>query len=167
MSDAGAFEEVEIHGHIIDSLLLPKVLDVILTRGGSYVIKDIKIGQRGTDPSHARVEVRAPTANRLHEILNIIHDHGAIPVHVADCETVPADVAGAFPEGFYCSSNFRTQVRLGGERDACLLRGGAREQERRFCRGGVRRSRRRCWGLRGRCRSGDLLRGAASAAGPG
>jgi lysine-ketoglutarate reductase/saccharopine dehydrogenase-like protein (TIGR00300 family) len=112
---ADAFEEVQLHGHIIDSLLLPKVLDTILTRGGSYVIKDMKIGQRGSDPSHASIEVRAPTADRLHEILEIIHDHGAIPVHVADCQAVPADMNGAFPEGFYCSTNFRTQVRLGGE----------------------------------------------------
>ena len=57
----GLVEEVELHGHIIDSLLLPKVLDEILTRGGTYVIKDIRIGQRQTDPSHARIEVRAPT----------------------------------------------------------------------------------------------------------
>jgi lysine-ketoglutarate reductase/saccharopine dehydrogenase-like protein (TIGR00300 family) len=108
-------EEVELHGHIIDSLLLPKVLDTILARGGSYVIKDIKIGQRQADPSHARVEVRAPTAEQLEELLDIIHDHGAVPVHVANCQTVAADIDGAFPDGFYCTTNFRTQVRLAGE----------------------------------------------------
>ena len=41
-------EEVELQGHILDSLLLPKVLDEILTRGGSYEMKDIRIGQRQT-----------------------------------------------------------------------------------------------------------------------
>lgn len=112
---ADVFEEVQLQGHIIDSLLLPKVLDTILTHGGSYVIKDMKIGQKAADPSHARIEVRATGADRLHEILALIHDHGAVPVHAADCQAVPADMAGAFPEGFYCSTNFRTQVRLGGE----------------------------------------------------
>ena len=52
-------EEVEIRGHIIDSLLLPKVLDEILTRGGAFTIKDIRIGQSQDDPSQARIEVRA------------------------------------------------------------------------------------------------------------
>ena len=66
---ADAFEEVQLQGHIIDSLLLPKVLDTILTRGGTYVIKDIDIGQRGTDPSLARIEVRADSPQRLQEIL--------------------------------------------------------------------------------------------------
>ena len=44
-------EEVELQGHIIDSLLLPKVLDEILTRGGSYVIKEFRIGRRQLDTS--------------------------------------------------------------------------------------------------------------------
>jgi lysine-ketoglutarate reductase/saccharopine dehydrogenase-like protein (TIGR00300 family) len=112
---AEVFEEVQLQGHIIDSLLLPKVLDTILTHGGTYVIKDIKIGQRGSDPSHAKIEVRAPTADRLHEILGLIHDHGAVPFHMADCATVAADLDGAFPDGFYCTTNFRTQVRVGGQ----------------------------------------------------
>ncbi len=115
MAQKDPFEVVEIHGHIIDSLLLPKVLDTIITHGGSYVIKDIKIGQRQQDPSHARFEVHAPTLERLDEILSIIHDHGAVPIHVADCQIEIADMAGAFPDGFYCSTNFRTQVRLQGE----------------------------------------------------
>jgi lysine-ketoglutarate reductase/saccharopine dehydrogenase-like protein (TIGR00300 family) len=108
-------EEVELQGHIIDSLILPKVLDEILTHGGSYVIKDIRVGQRQTDGSAARIEVRADSAEKLHRILDAIHDHGAVPTHVADCRATPADVAGAFPEGFYSTTNFRTQVRLGGE----------------------------------------------------
>jgi lysine-ketoglutarate reductase/saccharopine dehydrogenase-like protein (TIGR00300 family) len=115
MSQKAFVEEVELNGHIIDSLLLPKVLDTILTHGGAYVIKDIKIGQRQEDSSHARVEVRAPTAELLEELLDIIHDHGAVPTHAADCETAAADMNGAFPEGFYCTTNFRTQVRLAGE----------------------------------------------------
>jgi lysine-ketoglutarate reductase/saccharopine dehydrogenase-like protein (TIGR00300 family) len=114
-SKQGFVEEVEIQGHIIDSLILPKVLDEILTHGGSYVIKDIRIGQRQSDPSHARIEVRAESSEQLHDILDAIHDHGAAPVNVRDCQTVAADMDGAFPEHFYSTTNYRTQVRLGGE----------------------------------------------------
>src|SRR3954451_19730937 len=91
--------EVELQGHIIDSLLLPKVLDEILTHGGSYVLKDIHIGQRQTDNSHARIEARAPSGDALREILDAIHDHGAVPVGSGDCVTTAADMDGAFPEG--------------------------------------------------------------------
>src|SRR5436309_9423059 len=108
-------EEVEIQGHIIDSLLLPKVLDEILTHGGSYVIKDIRIGQRQEDASFARIEVRAPSPEKLHELLDAIHDHGAVSTTPRDCTTVPADMDGAFPENFYSTTNYRTQIRLKGE----------------------------------------------------
>ena len=111
----GFVEEVELHGHIIDSLLLPKVLDEILTHGGSYVLKDIRIGQRQDDTSYARIEVRAPNAEALRDVLDAIHDHGAVPVTDQDCTTAEADMDGAFPEGFYSTTNYRTQIRLGGE----------------------------------------------------
>jgi lysine-ketoglutarate reductase/saccharopine dehydrogenase-like protein (TIGR00300 family) len=114
-SSAGHVEEVELQGHIIDSLLLPKVLDEILTHGGTYVLKDIRVGQRQSDTSHARIEVRAPTAQALQEILDVIHDHGAVPAAALDCTVVAADMDGAFPDGFYSTTNYRTQVRLGGD----------------------------------------------------
>jgi lysine-ketoglutarate reductase/saccharopine dehydrogenase-like protein (TIGR00300 family) len=108
-------EEIELVGHIIDSLILPKVLDEILTRGGSYVIKEIKLGERQADPSYARLELRAPSAQLLEDILNAIHDHGAVPVASRNCAYEAADMEGAFPDGFYSTTNYRTQVRLAGE----------------------------------------------------
>src|SRR5438477_10701715 len=85
-------EEVELQGHIIDSLLLPKVLDEILKRGGRFVIKEIQLGQRQVDPSFARVEIRADRAEQLDEILDAIHDHGAISTTDRDCAYEPADM---------------------------------------------------------------------------
>jgi lysine-ketoglutarate reductase/saccharopine dehydrogenase-like protein (TIGR00300 family) len=108
-------EEVELHGHILDSLLLPKVLDEILRQGAHYVIKDIQVGQRQTDTSRARIEVRARTDEQLREVLGSIHDHGAVPVSDQDCTVVEADMDAAFPEGFYSTTNYRTQVRLNEE----------------------------------------------------
>ncbi len=108
-------EEVELQGHIIDSLLLPKVLDEILTHGGTYVLKDIRVGQSQSDGSYARIEVRAPSAAVLREVLDAIHDHGAVPLNEEDCVSVIADLDGAFPESFYSTTSFRTQVRINGE----------------------------------------------------
>lgn len=111
----GFVEEVEIQGHIIDSLLLPKVLDEILTHGGTYTIREIRVGQHQTDPSYARIEVRAPSGEVLEEILGDIHDHGAVSTTAQDCTIVPADMDAAFPEGFYSTTNYRTQIRIRGE----------------------------------------------------
>jgi lysine-ketoglutarate reductase/saccharopine dehydrogenase-like protein (TIGR00300 family) len=112
---ADHFEDVEIVGHIIDSLILPKVLDTITASGGAFRIKRITVGQARNDPSYALVEVRANSAERLAGILAQIADHGAVPTTTRDCRLAEADIDGAFPEGFYSSTNQRTEIRLGDE----------------------------------------------------
>lgn len=108
-------EVVELRGHIIDSLLLPKVLDTIAERGGRYRIKDISIGQTRKDQSVAVIEVFAPDDEVLEDILAQIGDHGAVPVHTQDCQLTPADIAGTFPEHYYSTTNQRTQIRIDHE----------------------------------------------------
>ena len=108
-------EEIELQGHIIDSLLLPKVLDEILTRGGTYVLKEIKLGKRQIDPSYTRIEITGDSQQQLDDILRAVHEHGAIPTEQRDCEFELADMGGAFPERFYSTTNYRTQVRLGAD----------------------------------------------------
>ncbi|MCI0360942.1 MAG: TIGR00300 family protein [Planctomycetaceae bacterium] len=110
----GFVERVELSGHIIDSLLLPKVLDHITAAGGRFEIEQITVGQAQRDPSFAVIAVHAPSADRLQQILADIADHGAVPVDSQDARLVAADIAGAFPEGFYSTTNQRTEVRLAG-----------------------------------------------------
>ncbi len=106
--------KVEVRGHIIDSLILPKILDYITSAGGSFKILQIDVGQGRHDPSYALVDVHADDQQRLNEILNVISDHGATPVDNHDCRLVAADIAGAFPDSFYSTTNQRTEVRLDG-----------------------------------------------------
>src|SRR5512140_1048184 len=105
-------EDVELSGHIIDSLLLPKVLDEITGLGGEYQSQDIRIGHNRNDPSSVRLTVTAPTPQCLETILTAIGQHGAVPVDHQDCRLEPADMDGAFPEGFYATTNEPTEIRL-------------------------------------------------------
>jgi lysine-ketoglutarate reductase/saccharopine dehydrogenase-like protein (TIGR00300 family) len=107
-------EDVQVSGHIIDSLILPKILDLITAAGGAFKIKQITIGQARFDPSYALIEVQAPSSQLLGEILGQIGAHGAVPTAQQDCQLQNADMAGAFPEGFYSTTNQRTEVRVGG-----------------------------------------------------
>ncbi len=108
-------EEIEISGHIIDSLLLPKILDEITALGGEFEILDIAVGHRRRDPSYARLSVSAGDRRVLDEILDTVNQHGAVPVHQQDIQLVTADLDGAFPEGFYCTTNQQSEIRLDGE----------------------------------------------------
>ncbi len=111
-SASGAVDEIEVRGHIVDSLLLPKILDRILQMGGSFEIHECKIGVRRSDPSYARIGIRAESAEAIDAIIGDLVEHGASPVHAEDARTVPADIAGAFPDAFYSTTNQRTQVRF-------------------------------------------------------
>jgi lysine-ketoglutarate reductase/saccharopine dehydrogenase-like protein (TIGR00300 family) len=113
-ADFPAVEDVEVRGHIIDSLILPKVLDGITAAGGQFQIKDIAVGHDRADPSFARIEVRAKDESALQAIIAQIADHGAVPIHGGDARLVEADMDGAFPEGFYSTTNQRTEIRVGG-----------------------------------------------------
>ena len=106
-------ETVELRGHIIDSLILPKVLDAILTSGGDFKIGEIKIGQNRADQSYARVEVSAPTGEALDELLLRLRQHGAEATEKKEVQLAPAPADGVFPHDFYVTTNQQTFVRIG------------------------------------------------------
>src|SRR3977135_2581085 len=107
-------ETVILRGHIIDSLILPKVLDQILTQGGDFKIGEIKIGQNRVDQSYARIEVSAPSHEVLDEIVRRLRQHGAEVLEKADVQLAPAPADGVFPKDFFVTTNQQTFVTLDG-----------------------------------------------------
>jgi len=107
-------EEIQLEGHIIDSLILSKVLDEILAFGGDFNLKDVQIGQRPGDRSRATIEVGAPDLQQLTQILAQIARHGASVRKPEDVQLAEADQDGVFPEGFYSTTNLKTLVRHQG-----------------------------------------------------
>src|ERR1700730_4055985 len=97
-------ETIELRGHIIDSLILPKVLDQILTRGAGFKITDIKIGQKREDQSFARIEVTAETDEALDELILRLRQHGAETVQRANVQLTQASEDGVFPDDFYVTT---------------------------------------------------------------
>ena len=108
-------EKIELEGHIIDSLLLPKVLDEILTGGGTFTIREIKIGKQPTDPSHASIEVFGPSPEAVDDILRRLRQHGAEVVEQKNVRLVEAPADGVFPPDFYVSTNQQTFVHCHGK----------------------------------------------------
>src|SRR2546428_1442472 len=108
-------ETIELRGHIIDSLILPKVLDQILTRGATFRITDIQIGQKRADQSFARIEVSADSTDALDELVLRLRQHGAEVIERADVQLAHAPADGVFPRDFYVTTSQQTFVRLGGK----------------------------------------------------
>jgi lysine-ketoglutarate reductase/saccharopine dehydrogenase-like protein (TIGR00300 family) len=109
-----ASEVVEIEGHIIDSLILAKVLDIVVDAGADYRMVDVEIGRTNIDASRARFEVVAPDDDILGRLLSDLRVHGVNPVAEADATVAVAETDGVLPSGFNATSNLPTQVRLSG-----------------------------------------------------
>jgi lysine-ketoglutarate reductase/saccharopine dehydrogenase-like protein (TIGR00300 family) len=111
---ATAQETVVLQGHIIDSLILAKVLDTIHMMGGTYDVREMMVGASRKEPSRTKILVRAPSAKLLDEILAAIQPHGAMAERESDCTAEPAPADGILPENFYATTHLPTQVRLNG-----------------------------------------------------
>src|SRR5881398_2838582 len=107
-------ETIVLRGHIIDSLILPKVLDQILTQGGEFKIGEIKIGQNRVDQSFARIDVSAPSHELLDDIVLRLRQHGAEILEKADVQLAFAPADGVFPKDFYVTTNQQTFITLDG-----------------------------------------------------
>ena len=107
-------ETILLHGHIIDTPILAKVLDCILIMGGTFDLETVDIGRTREDQSQARIVVRAPTVAILNNILRAIQPQGAVVEREADCLCFQAPADGVFPEEFYTTTHLPTEVRLNG-----------------------------------------------------
>ncbi len=107
--------EVEFEGHLIDSMILPRVLDTILDLDGEFEILEFRVGRRKHDPSYARLLVIGRDEKHLDEILKELHKLGARLPDVEDVELAEAPADKVLPDNFYVTTNHPTYVRYGGE----------------------------------------------------
>jgi lysine-ketoglutarate reductase/saccharopine dehydrogenase-like protein (TIGR00300 family) len=107
-------ETLELRGHILDSLILPKVLDEILEQEGRFEILEMSVGERPTDMSRVRLRVEAAAPEALEAILTRLKEQGAEQIDAGDVTLAVAPADGVFPDGFYVSTNFPTFLRVEG-----------------------------------------------------
>lgn len=106
-------ELITLDGHIIDSLTLSKVLDILVAAGVDYEMRRFEIGKTHDETSHAEILVRAPDEESLQRVLHEVQQHGAV-ISQENAEIQPAPQDGVFPEGFYSTTNLETFVRIEG-----------------------------------------------------
>ena len=108
-----ATETIEVTGHIVDSLLLAKILDSILDAGCDYEIVDVSIGKTSMDTSRARIAVTGED-EVLGGLLDELQVHGANRAAQQDARLEAADRDGVLPAGFYSTTNLASGVRVDG-----------------------------------------------------
>lgn len=109
------YEDVEIEGHLIDSLMMPQIMDEVMDLEGEFEMLAFEVGRMKDDPSHAVMRIYGRDAAHLDELLTAITAFGVVAVRPQDAVLESADMDGVFPDAFYSTTNLPTFVRVGGE----------------------------------------------------
>jgi len=102
--------EIEVRGHLIDSLVLTKIFDSIMDLDGKFEVLDIDVGKKKTDESYAKLLVQGKNKNNLEEILEIVYRLGATAKLQKSIKLKSATKNMVMPDNFYSTTNNRTQI---------------------------------------------------------
>jgi lysine-ketoglutarate reductase/saccharopine dehydrogenase-like protein (TIGR00300 family) len=101
-------------GHLIDSGLLSRILNTILLEGGDYRITRFTVGKTPEEFSSVEIRVDAALGEPMQRIADRLTDLGAYEAEVPSALLCPVEKDGVAPEGFYSTTNHRTEVFYGG-----------------------------------------------------
>ena len=107
-------QEIEVRGHLIDSMILTRIFDDIMDLKGDFQVLEFTVGKRKQDPSYARLIVRGTNQKHLEDILEAVYREGAQPISVQEAQLVPAPKDNVMPDDFYSTTNNPTQAYYGG-----------------------------------------------------
>ncbi|MGA1474199.1 MAG: TIGR00300 family protein, partial [Prochlorothrix sp.] len=108
---------IHMEGHLLDSGLINRALDVITEGGGSFQVLNFDLGIQRQSTSKAEIRVSAPSAEIMSEIMGQLIDLGAIdpPAELQDATLIPVAQAGVAPDDFYVTTIYPTEVRVKGQ----------------------------------------------------
>ncbi len=116
VADSVVTREMGMEGHLIDSGLLDRALEICVEGGGTFRIDRFDLGRRRQTPSSAMMRISAPSEVQLERIAMHLLELGATVAEPdpgeAHLETVVQH--GVAPEGFYATTIFPTEVRCDG-----------------------------------------------------
>jgi len=107
--------EIEVRGHLIDSLILTKIFDGIMDLGGEFKVEKIKIGIRKKDESYAKLLIQGKNKKHLDEILQLVYREGATAKIQKHVKLQAASKNFVMPDNFYSTTNNHTQIYHNGE----------------------------------------------------
>jgi len=107
--------EIEVSGHLIDSLILTKIFDGVMDLGGEFEVKKIQIGKKKKDESYAKIRVTGNNQKHLDEILRLVYREGATAKIQKEVTLKPASKNFVMPDNFYSTTNNNTQIFLKGK----------------------------------------------------
>lgn len=102
--------EIEVHGHLIDSMILTKIFDVIMDLDGEFQVQEFKVGKRKKDESYAKLLIQGKSQKHLDDILESVYREGATSKIQQAIKLKPAPKGMVMPDDFYSTTNNQTDI---------------------------------------------------------
>ena len=102
--------EIEVKGHLIDSMILTKIFDRVMDLKGDFVVKDFRIGRGKKDHSYAKLAITGRNKSHLDKMLQEIYRAGGVAVELQNVEYVKVKKDFVLPDNFYSTTNNPTFV---------------------------------------------------------
>ena len=102
--------EIEVRGHLIDSLILTKIFDIIMDLNGEFQVQAFTVGKRKKDESYAKLLIQGKSQVHLNQILESVYREGATSKiqHAVAIKPAPKDMV--MPDDFYSTTNNHTEI---------------------------------------------------------
>ncbi len=107
--------EVEVRGHLIDSMILTKIFDVIMDLGGEFEVIQMHVGKKKKEPSYAKLQIQGKSQDHLDKILEQVYREGATATIGKNVVLKAAPKDMVMPEDFYSTTNNTTEILLAGK----------------------------------------------------
>jgi lysine-ketoglutarate reductase/saccharopine dehydrogenase-like protein (TIGR00300 family) len=108
---------LNLEGHLLDSGILDRALELTVQGGGSFQILNFQLGKQRQSISRAEIRVSAPDTEVLENVLGQLIELGAstgAPQQIGDARLESVIMNGVAPEDFYVTTIYPTEVRIGG-----------------------------------------------------
>jgi lysine-ketoglutarate reductase/saccharopine dehydrogenase-like protein (TIGR00300 family) len=106
-----------LEGHLLDSGLLERALELTVQSGGSFQVLHFKLGKQRQSTSSAAIKVSAPSGEVLDKIVGQMIELGAVvdPREENDAELKPVTQPGVAPDDFLATTIYPTEIRVAGD----------------------------------------------------
>ncbi|MGI0066419.1 MAG: TIGR00300 family protein [Nitrosotalea sp.] len=102
--------DIEVRGHLIDSMILTKIFDVIMDLKGEFQVQEFKVGKHKKDESHAKLSIQGHSQEHLDKILEAVYREGATSKIQQEISLKQAQKDMVMPDDFYSTTNNHTKI---------------------------------------------------------
>lgn len=106
---------VSTEGHLIDSGLMRRIFDTIISDNGQFEMIKFEIGRHNDEFSKACLKIAAPDSVAMNTILLKLSALGCVVDEEKEIQLGEAPADGVVPPDFYSTTNQETEIHLGGK----------------------------------------------------